>query len=103
MSQALVQDALLNAALTVTKDQNNPVTVTAAQATEIAAALPAPYAMESLAPQVGRQLLVAIGGYVVGRGWVSSELWTQIAGLAMVAGPILWRIGRTYLERKKFI
>lgn len=37
-----------------------------------------------------RQVLVAFGGYVVGKGWLDASTSDALIGLALVVGPIVW-------------
>lgn len=37
-----------------------------------------------------RYLLIALGGWLSGRGYVSTETWAQVVGLIAVVGPIAW-------------
>jgi len=37
-----------------------------------------------------RAILAAIGGFVLAKGWVSSETWAWIVGGAATIGPAIW-------------
>jgi len=86
-----------------------------AVAEAVIAALPPPRAMESLWPQVLRQLVVFGGGMMAGFGILASTdtqsilaLYDAIAsgnteaigGAAAGVGMIVWRVGSTWLARR---
>lgn len=54
-------------------------------------AVPALSASESLTWQTVRQLMVALGGYLVGLGYVDQSTVTAVIGVVLTVGPILWR------------
>jgi hypothetical protein len=37
-----------------------------------------------------RTILAALGGFIVAKGWVSSELWAWIVGGVATVGPAIW-------------
>jgi len=37
-----------------------------------------------------RTVLAALGGFIVAKGWVSSEMWAWIVGGAATIGPAIW-------------
>ncbi|MDP3853139.1 hypothetical protein [Phenylobacterium sp.] len=37
-----------------------------------------------------RQVLVALGGFAVGKGWVDESTASAVTGLVLVVGPIVW-------------
>jgi hypothetical protein len=37
-----------------------------------------------------RTILAALGGFIVAKGWVSSEMWAWIVGGAATVGPAIW-------------
>lgn len=95
-----MSDTLKRAAVAAAASAAESVTLDRKQVAEIAAALPPAQAMESLLPQLGRQALVAIGGIVVTKGWLSDSDWQLYSGAALVVGPIAWRIVSTWLARR---
>lgn len=101
MSEALVKDAVAKA-VAASDIVNTAVKtdLTAGQIADIAAHLPPPAGMEALWPQLGRQLLVAIGGALTAKGLLSSEDWALYSGIIVAAAPIVYRIVQTYAARK---
>lgn len=37
-----------------------------------------------------RAVLAGIGGFVLAKGWITSEMWTWITGGVVTIGPIIW-------------
>ena len=37
-----------------------------------------------------RAILAAVGGFFIGKGWVSAEMWAWIVGGVATAGPAIW-------------
>ncbi len=37
-----------------------------------------------------RAILAAVGGWLVGKGWISNQLLAEISGVAVVVLPIVW-------------
>lgn len=62
-------------------------------------ALPAPRAMESLVPQNARLIMVAIGGYFVGKGYLQQADMEALVTAALIVGPILYRNVSTWIAR----
>ncbi|MGH2343469.1 hypothetical protein ACRC7T_18545 [Segnochrobactraceae bacterium EtOH-i3] len=56
-------------------------------------------ATEPLTWQTIRQIMVAVGGILIARGWTTESEWTGILGIASVLGPILWRQVTVRLRR----
>lgn len=48
-----------------------------------------------------RSVLIAIGGYVTGRGWLDSATVNEIIGLAMVLIPAAWGVWHKFTEERK--
>ncbi len=57
--------------------------------------------LEPLTWQTLRQLMVALGGILIARGWTTESEWTGVIGLASVLGPILWRQATVRLRRRQ--
>lgn len=95
-----MSDALKKAAVSVAATAAETVDLRPYQVDDIAANLPPAQAMESLLPQLGRQLLVAVGGVLVAKGVLSSEDWALYSGAVAIVAPIGWRIVTTLLARR---
>lgn len=37
-----------------------------------------------------RAVLSALGGFVLAKGWVSTEMWAWLTGGALTVGPAIW-------------
>lgn len=59
----------------------------------------------ALGEQLGqaiRTLLIAVGGYIAGKGWIDGNIAAAIVPVIMIAGPLLWgqlRVLRSHAER----
>lgn len=95
-----MSDTLKRAGVAAAAAAAETVNLNRNQVTDIAANLPPPAAMESLLPQLGRQLLVAVGGVLVAKGVFSSEDWALYSGAVAIVAPIGWRIATTLLARR---
>lgn len=62
-------------------------------------AMPSPKAMESLIPQNARLIMVAVGGYFVGKGYLQQADMEALVTAALVVGPILYRNVSTWVAR----
>lgn len=52
--------------------------------------------------QATRILLVAIGGYMAGKGWIDANIASAAIPVILIAGPLAWgqfRLLRTHAER----
>jgi hypothetical protein len=49
-----------------------------------------------------RTLLVAVGGYMAGKGWIDANIVAALVPVIMIVGPLVWgqlRVLRTHAER----
>lgn len=44
--------------------------------------------------ELTRQILMAVSGYLVGRGWLTADMATTLGGIAATAIPIIWGMVR---------
>jgi len=59
-------------------------------------------AIPEQAGAVIRTLLVAVGGYMAGKGWIDSNIAAALVPAVMVLGPMLWsqlRVLKTHGQR----
>jgi hypothetical protein len=93
----VVTEAVAKAAQSPANGLRNQDVVAVADA--VRDAMPKPQAMESLWPQIARQGLVFLGGFVVAKGWVRAEDWAILSGAVIAIGPVLYRIVSTLRAR----
>lgn len=96
-----VDDAVDIATKIVAKDKDVPLTNAQAKpvAEAIAQQMPSPKAMEGLEWQNVRSLIIAAGGYFVGRGFIDDAQLQIIAGFIMIILPIVYRNLSTWWSR----
>jgi len=39
-----------------------------------------------------RAVLAAVGGFIVGKGWIDADTWTQVGGAALTILTAIWSV-----------
>lgn len=58
---------------------------------------------KATAAQLGvalRALLVALGGYAVGKGWLTSDLADALVAVGLIIGPMIYAQVRAHFDHK---
>jgi len=63
--------------------------------------LPSPKAMEALWPQLLRSVLMVLGGYLAGQGYLEKADMESLVTAALLVGPVLWRVVTTWIARRR--
>ncbi len=59
--------------------------------------------LEGQLATLGRYLIAAIGAFVLGKGWVTNEVWQLVTGVVTVLVPMAYGIYKTYTAKQRLI